>query len=115
MSEIRKNDIFTVKINEINNLGCGVGKTDDGIVVFVSGAVTGDSVEVKAIKVNKTFIVARLEKIIEPSAFRIPVAFCNASNSCGGCVYRHVTYEHELQMKRAYLLRRRSKRSGFRR
>ena len=103
MSEIRKNDIFTVKINEINNLGCGVGKTDDGIVVFVAGAVTGDSVEVKAIKVNKTYIVARLEKIIEPSAFRIPVAFCNASNSCGGCVYRHVTYEHELQMKRAYV------------
>ena len=64
MSEIRKNDIFTVKINEINNLGCGVGKTDDGIVVFVAGAVTGDSVEVKAIKVNKTYIVARLEKII---------------------------------------------------
>ena len=38
---IKKNDIIELEITDLNNLGCGVGKTDDGVVVFVKGAVTG--------------------------------------------------------------------------
>ncbi|MBO5280699.1 MAG: 23S rRNA (uracil(1939)-C(5))-methyltransferase RlmD [Clostridia bacterium] len=100
----QKNEIYTLKIEEINNLGAGVSHLpDSGIVVFVNGAVTGDLVEAKLIKVNKTYCVARLEKIIEPSALRLAEPFCTVSLSCGGCVYRHVTYEHELELKKSYV------------
>lgn len=102
-SSIQKNDIITLKINEINNLGCGVGKTDDGIVVFVNGAATGDIIKAKIIKIAKTFLVGRLEQIIEKSPYRSPEEFCTAPLSCGGCVYRHVTYEHELALKKNYV------------
>ncbi|MBO5904204.1 MAG: 23S rRNA (uracil(1939)-C(5))-methyltransferase RlmD [Clostridia bacterium] len=99
----QKNEIYTLKIEEINNLGAGVSHLSDGMVVFVNGAVTGDVVEVKLIKVNKTWCAARLEKIIEPSPIRLSESFCSAPLSCGGCVYRHVTYEHELELKKSYV------------
>ena len=46
-----KNQTVTLEITDINNLGCGVGKVD-GMVFFVKGAVSGDTVEAKIIKVN---------------------------------------------------------------
>ncbi len=100
----QKNEIYTLKIEEVNNLGAGVAHLpDSGIVVFVNGAVTGDLVEAKLIKINKTWCVARLERVVEPSAVRLSEPFCTAPLSCGGCVYRHVTYEHELELKKNYV------------
>ena len=64
---MKKNDICKIEITDLNNLGSGVGRTDDGRVIFVRGAVTGDIIEAKIIKVNSKFYVGRLERIIEPS------------------------------------------------
>jgi 23S rRNA (uracil1939-C5)-methyltransferase len=100
---IRKNDILTIDIIDMNNLGAGVGKTALGAVVFVVGAVTGDRVECKIIKVAKKFYVARLQKIITPSPDRATEDFCSAPQSCGGCVYRNMTRESELVAKQSYL------------
>ena len=100
---MKKNDICKVEITDLNNLGSGVGRLDDGRVIFVRGAVTGDTVEAKIIKVNSKFYVGRLEKITEPSKNRTSERFCDAPESCGGCIYRHITYEHELELKRNYV------------
>jgi 23S rRNA (uracil1939-C5)-methyltransferase len=103
MYNYNKNDLVDLKITEINNLGAGVSHLDDGRVVFVRGAVTGDYVKAKLIKINTSFAVARLEEIIAPSIYRDNECFCNASESCGGCVYRHVTYDHEKELKKNYV------------
>ena len=103
MSNIKKNDTFDLVIEDINNLGAGVSHLEDGRVVFVRGAVTGDRIKAKIIKVNTNFAVARLEEILVPSVFRCTECFCNASESCGGCVYRHITYEHEKELKKSYV------------
>ncbi len=97
---MNKNDIVTLDIVDLNNLGYGVGRLPDGRVVFVPGTVSGDRVTAKLIKINAKYCVAKLEGIIEPSKNRPSKAFCSAPDSCGGCVYRHVTYEHELELKR---------------
>ena len=99
---LKKDDVVTVRINEINNLGSGVGKLPDGCVIFINGAVTGELVRAKLIKVNKCYCVGRLEEIIEPSPYR-ENSFCNAPLSCGGCVYRHIKREHELELKKSYV------------
>ena len=62
---LNKNQSVTLDITDINNLGCGVGRVD-GMVVFVKGAVSGDRVEAKIIKTNKSFAVGKLESIITP-------------------------------------------------
>lgn len=101
MTDISKNSVIELDITDLNNLGNGVGRID-GRVVFVRGAVSGDRVRAKVIKVNKSFIVARLEKILISSAER-EEGFCDAPFSCGGCVYRHIKYSHELELKYNYV------------
>ena len=98
---ITKNSVHNITITDINNLGYGVGKID-GIVTFVAGAVTGDELEVKIIKVNKSYLVGKIEKIKARSAHRCDDN-CRVGVRCGGCVYRHVSYEHELELKRGYV------------
>ncbi len=105
---MQKNDLIRVEITDINNLGCGVGHLQNagertGQTVFVKGAVTGEEIEGRVIKVAKNYLVARIERILTPSAHRIAENSCRASVGCGGCAYRHVTYEHELELKRGYV------------
>ena len=52
LSNIKKNEIVELSITDINNLGAGVSHLEDGRVVFVRGAVTGDKVKAKIIKIN---------------------------------------------------------------
>ena len=99
---MKKNDVITLEITDINNFGHGVGR-HDGIVVFVSGAVSGDTARVKIIKANKSWCVGKLEEIIVSSPHRTVDKFCEAPDSCGGCAYRNITYEHELERKREYV------------
>ena len=99
---MKKEQQIELEITDLNNLGCGVGRYE-GQVVFVSGAVRGDLIEAKVIKVNKSYAVARLTRIITASPLRLDFDPCSAPLSCGGCVYRHVTYEEELRLKREYV------------
>ncbi len=103
MIEIKKGERLTLVITDLNNLGCGVGHAPDGRVVFVKGAVSGDTVEAEIIKTNKSFLVARLLKTLSPSPHRCKEEFCSAPLACGGCVYRHISYEYELELKREYV------------
>lgn len=104
MSEARKNRIITLDIADMNNLGYGIGR-HGGIVVFVRGAVPGDLIECRIIKINKNYLVGRVEKLISPSPHRVSLSFCEAPESCGGCVYRNIEYDYELELKRNFVLR----------
>ena len=101
MSEAKKNDILDLSIEGLSNLGAGIAHAEDGRVVFVQNAVTGDRVKAKIIKVNKSYLVARAEEIITPSPDRVEND-CKAKG-CGGCIYRNLSYEAELKEKRAYV------------
>ena len=94
----KKNDIVEISITDINNLGCGVGRVN-GVVTFVAGACTGDELVIRIIKVSSDYNVGKIEKIKKASLYRTDPD-CIAAKRCGGCVYRHITYEHELELKR---------------
>ena len=104
MSEnnIVKGTELSLLVTDLNNLGCGVGRAPDGRAVFVAGAVAGDTVSVQVIKVNKSYLVARLLQVLSPSPDR-EEGFCEAPASCGGCVYRNLSYEKELELKRSFV------------
>ena len=104
---MQKNDILRVTIEEINNLGFGVAHAEEkngsrGKVIFVRDAVTGDVLDARIIKVNKSYLIAKIERMIEPSALRATDGVCTAAG-CGGCVYQHIQYEHEADLKRDYV------------
>ncbi len=101
----RKGQSVELDITEINNLGSGVGHAPDGRVVFIRGALTGERVRATVIKAASSFYVARLDAVLAPSPYRLPpdAPDCGAGESCGGCIYRHITYEHELELKHNYV------------
>ena len=98
---MQKNEIYEIEITDINNLGNGVGRIE-GRAVFVPGGVDGDRLKVKIIKVSSDYCVARIEEVLTPSRHRIS-SDCPMSKRCGGCVYRNITYSHELELKRSYV------------
>ena len=77
MSDIKKNDVVELEITAVSNLGYGVGRTEDGKVVFTPGTVTGERVEVKIIKITKGYLVGKLQRIILES----PLLFSNLTGT----------------------------------
>lgn len=95
--EYKKNDIVTIKIQDISNEGEGIGKID-GYPFFVKDAVIGDTALVRVTKVKKNYSFGRLEKVTEPSAFRVePV--CPIHKQCGGCQIQAMDYKKQLEFK----------------
>ena len=92
----KKNQCVTVEINDLTDLGFGVGRID-GAVVFVSDTVPGDECEVKLIKVNKTYLVGRVEKYIKKSDMRVQDR-CS-ERACKSCAYKNVSYKCEASFK----------------
>ncbi len=95
---MRKNDEFVIDITDVTNEGSGVGKYE-GMAVFVPLTAVGDTVKVRALKVKKTYAYGKALEILKPSADRIEND-CNVFNKCGGCVYRHISYESECKLKK---------------
>ena len=96
---MQKNDIFTVKIEDMTNLGFGVAKLE-GKVVFVRGAVTGDLARVKLIKLQSSYMIGKLVELVEKSPLRLPEgeARCTIC-ACSGCAYKLIGYDEELKIK----------------
>lgn len=102
MSELKKGDTLDLTVTDLNNLGYGVAHAPDGRVVFLGGAVTGDTVTAQIIKVNKTFAVGKVTQVLTASCDRVD-GYCGAPASCGGCVYRYLSYEKELELKHGFV------------
>ena len=95
---IKKNDRLTLEVETLLGNGNGLCRTDEGFVVFVPGAAVGDVISVHIIKVTKSYAVAKILEIIQPSPFRSEDG-CPFSKSCGGCTFQHITYEEECKFK----------------
>ncbi|MCM1326973.1 MAG: class I SAM-dependent RNA methyltransferase [Bacteroidales bacterium] len=93
----KKNDYVTVTIEDMGSEGEGIGKVD-GFTLFVKDAVIGDIVEAKIVKSKKNYAYARLEKVIQPSPFRVEPK-CPSHRQCGGCQMQALSYEKQLAFK----------------
>ena len=70
----------------------------DGKVVFVSGAIPGDKVNIQIGKSKKDWAEGRAIKVVEPSPDRLD-PFCKHFGTCGGCKWQMLPYEKQLQFK----------------
>jgi len=97
MQSIIKNKNYKLDITGMTHEGQGVGRIE-GQVVFVDGALEDEKVEVKIIKLNKTYAVAKLIEVLQPSPHRVQ-PFCSAYKRCGGCNLQHMDYKAQLEFK----------------
>lgn len=94
---VEKNTDYIMTIDNMGYEGEGVGKIDN-FTVFVAGAIVGEKVKIKIVKVSKNFAFGKLIEIIEASPSRIePV--CSIYKSCGGCNIQHIDYKAQLDFK----------------
>lgn len=94
---IKKNDEIRLKITTLTSQGSGLGRFND-MAVFVEGSAVGDDLLVHIIKVKKNYAVGIIKKIYKSSPDRIE-ADCKAFGRCGGCSFRHISYEAEKREK----------------
>lgn len=95
---IKKNEKLILTIESVTNLGFGVAR-HEGIVVFISGAVTGDTVEAKIIKTASSYAVGKIERFVKKSQLRVDDR-CT-EDTCSSCAYKSINYSHELEIKKS--------------
>ena len=78
----------------------GFARTDDGKAVFVSGGVTGDTVEADIVSTGTSFDRAVVREVVEPSPDRVG-AVCPLDGACGGCPWARLSREAQLAAKRS--------------
>ena len=94
---LKKNETVRLEITGMTNEGNGVGRAED-IAVFVPMTAVGDVIDCRIGKVMKSYCYGIIDKLIDPSPARI-VPDCPVYARCGGCAFRHFTYEEELRVK----------------
>jgi len=97
LTPVRKNEKYILDITGMTHEGQGVGRVDN-FTVFVEGPIEGEKVEVKIIKVSKSYAVGKLLKVLEQSPHRNEPA-CGIYKRCGGCGLQHMSYEATLGFK----------------
>ncbi len=91
--------VFDAAFTDISSEGFGVCRSPDGRSCFVANALCGETARVKIIKEYKNYCIGRVEELYTASKDRIKPD-CNAFRRCGGCAFRHLGYEAELEIKR---------------
>src|SRR2546423_15266156 len=84
-------------IHDVAFVGKGVAR-DIGKAVFVPFAIDGERVSARIVREKKQFAEAELVEVLEPSPHRV-TAPCPYYGRCGGCSYKHISYEHQLMLK----------------
>lgn len=93
-----KNRDYIMDIDNLGSNGEGIGRID-GFTMFVTGALPGERVKVKAVKVGKRYGYGKLIDILKPSDQRVE-PICQYAKRCGGCQLQHMSYELQLEFKK---------------
>lgn len=98
---LHKNQIEQTTIIAMSSDGNGIAKVG-GMVVFVPYTAVGDQLLVRIVKVQKNFAFGIIEKLLDPSPDRVENS-CPVYKKCGGCAFRHLSYEAELRHKAQFV------------
>jgi len=98
MAALEKNKTYRAVIEGYSSEGLGIARID-GQVVFVHRAVRGEVCDILVLKVLKNAAFGKVVSVETPSEHRREPD-CPYYGKCGGCDFRHMTYEEELQAKR---------------
>jgi len=95
---LKKNEIYEALVIDNGMDLEGICKIE-GIPVFVPGAIKGEKIKLKIVKVNKSFAFGKITEIIEKSEDRV-TPLCDGYKRCGGCQGLHIDYDKTLEIKK---------------
>jgi 23S rRNA (uracil1939-C5)-methyltransferase len=71
-------------------------------VVFVKGAITGETVLAQIIERKKDYSIAETVEILDASVDRVE-PICRVFGVCGGCHYQYINYNRQIELKKEIL------------
>lgn len=102
MSKIKKNFVLEkLEVVDISTEGKAIAK-NDGLVVFIEGAVPGDVVDVMVNRKKNSFAEGKVHQFITFSKDRVEPK-CEHFGTCGGCKWQNLSYEIQLKFKQKYV------------
>lgn len=93
-----------VLIERLAQGGSGLGHLEDGEAVFVQGGLPGETVEASPLKQARSYIVARIEKVLEGRSPDRLEPVCPLRSLCGGCDLAHLAHGAQIKAKEALFL-----------
>ena len=95
---VQKNESLEGEVVDLTHEGLGVVKVDQ-YPIFIEGALTGETIQFKVIKVGKKFGFGRLEKILTESPHRVEIVD-KVYAQTGTMSLQHLTYDAQLAFKK---------------
>ncbi len=108
---VQKNEEFILEITGLTGEGQGIGRKE-GMIVFVPGALPGETVKVHVIKTTSSYAVAKCLEILQESPSRIHPS-CAVYERCGGCTLQHLKYHNQLELKHQQVIDAFERLGGF--
>lgn len=88
-----------VAIHDLAVGGDGVGRLDDGRVVFVPGAAVDDVLDIELVEEKKRFARGRIVDIVVEGRGRRRPPCPQVALGCGGCDWQHLTEDEQVARK----------------
>ena len=98
---LHKNEIIPLTIESLSSDGSGVGHYE-GEAVFVPATAPGDVLQARIVKDCKHYAFGIVDKLEAPGPGRVQPD-CPVYRPCGGCCFRHLSYEAELAAKQSFV------------
>ena len=96
---------LTVQIESIDYEGRGIAHRD-GKVVFIDGAITGETVRYSPYRKKENYELAQVVEVLAPAAARVTPGCKHAGmhgGACGGCSMQHVEIRTQVAAKQRVL------------
>ena len=90
--------MLTLDVESLAYGGRGVAR-QNGLVVFVAGALPGDQVRAEVTKSKRSFAEARAVELLRPSEDRIADRCIHEGEPCPGAPWQGLAYDRQLQTK----------------
>lgn len=94
---VEKNKEYVLDIVAEGYEGEGIAKIE-GYPIFIEGALIGEKVKVRIVKVKKNYAYGKLIELLEVCEARENPK-CKYFSKCGGCSIQHMSYKKQLDFK----------------
>ena len=97
---LKTGDRVTLHIDKISSDGSGIARHDDGMIVFVPGALPGETVGCTVSVKKREYAIAYPADVLSPHPQRAR-PFCPLYGVCGGCQLQHAAYALQCELKKS--------------
>jgi 23S rRNA (uracil1939-C5)-methyltransferase len=101
-TKLKHGDELVVQVEDAAFEGKTIARRE-GFVIFVEGAVPGDTVRIRILKSKKNYAEAKVVSLEQPSEYRVAPR-CRHFGACGGCKWQHVEYQKQLRFKQQHVV-----------